>query len=178
MIDLQEIIEAIHSPLKKYTGVPQLVQGNTNIPPRQLVYPRIVYHFMLPYNADPGQMIILREEVESQNPNFEKDIQYTYIEHPTATMSLVGYGEPGGNIEQQISKARDWFRIPELGRNFLKWNYGVVVRRVENITDITTAMETGFQRRWAFDVILRFQDRVVVTLETIESVEYDITIER
>lgn len=178
MLNLQEIIDAIHDPLKEYTGVPQLVQGNTNIPASKLFYPRLVYHFMLPYNAEPGRFIILREDVQSKDPNYETDTQYTYISHPKATLSVVGYGEPGSNIGEQVSRARDWFCIPQLGRNLLKWDYGVVVRRVEDIRDITTAMETGFQRRWAFDVIMGFVDKVVVTLETIESVEYDITIER
>jgi len=175
MINLQEVIDGIHEPLAEYIGIEKdrLLQGNYNHPEEKLKFPRIVYYFTLPQAMEPGHMISVQGDTESIEEGFDRDATYTHIERPTGTLSVSGYGEPVvSEIENMLLKGREWFKIPELGRNLLKYEYNVIVRRVENIQDRSVQMEWGFQARWGFDVICGFEDVVGVRLRTIEDVEF------
>jgi len=181
MIELWKVLDFIAENLEEKTGI-QVVQGNINHPPGQLELPRLVITFTSPYISEPGQPILRREVVdydpeywdeEEEGYDFENDLKYINIERPTSTLSIIGVGSSYPVLLKAMNEARDWFKVRQLGKDKLKFEFDAVVRDVMDINDITTDMEDGFQQRFNFDVILGFVDIVKVRVRTIESVDWD-----
>lgn len=171
MIDLDNFLDQIYTPLKDYSGVSQLVKDNQKIPPEKLNNNRIVYNIISFANTGSRQSIIRNNQtVSSDNPDFEYDIENKNIFYPEATLSLTGYGFA---VNGAINQVREWFYINGLGDLWLRnSSFDCVIVEVMEIENRTTYLESDYEKRLGFDVILRFEDIVKVTKETIEEVEF------
>ncbi|MTI61726.1 MAG: hypothetical protein FH762_17375 [Firmicutes bacterium] len=169
MINIDNFMNEIYYPLMDHSGVDQLVKANQKVPPEQLQNNRIVYNMILFANTGARHTIIQSTKViESEDPEFENDIEIENIFFPEATLSFTGFN----NIMVPINKIREWFYVHGLGDWWLRDNgYNCVIRDVMEIEDRTVYLESDYEKRYGFDVILEFKDVVKVTYETIESIE-------
>ena len=170
MIDLDDFLDSLHSEIKDYTGVPQLLLGTEDISDDFLVYPRGRMYFSTKYTPQSRQSFIEKMEfVPSEESGFEKDIEYTYLMYPETTLSIEFFGE---DVTEFVNSAREWFMIKQLGRRFLD-SYGkCVIRDITNTQNRKTFLETNYEDRQGFDVFLVFEDKVKVTEKTIEKVQF------
>jgi len=167
-IDLGAIAYNMHPELKSYTGISQLIEANQDIPPDELIYPRMTWNWTIKYTPEARQSIIANKAVvASDDPNFDKDIEYSYITVPRVTLSINVFGD---DVSQYINKAREWFTITQLGPRFLE-DYNAVVKEVTNTQDRKTFLETDYEDRQGFDVILSIEETIKVIEKTIEQVE-------
>jgi len=172
MIDLDNLLDDLHSEIKNHTGIPQLLLGEEDIPENLLELPRGKMQFTIKYNPQARQSFIRKEEIiPSEEEGFEKDFEYTYIMHPSATLSINFYGK---DVTEYISKAREWFMINQYGRRFFESRKNSVIQEVTTTSNRKTFLETEYEDRQGFDVIIGFVDKVVVTEKTIEKVEFTI----
>lgn len=169
MIDIDSFMTEIHTPLVDHSGVDQLVKANQKVPDGQLQDNRIVYNMIMFANTDARHTIIKkRRTIPSEDPEFDEDIEIENIFFPEATLSFTGFNE----IMGPINKVREWFYVHGLGDWWLRDNdYKCVIREVMEIEDRTVYLESDYEKRYGFDVILEFQDIVKVTHDTIETVE-------
>lgn len=172
MIDLNSLLDSLHSEIKNYTGVTQLVLGTEDIPPDLMEYPRIRMAFTVRYDTQPRQSIIkIKGTIDNtEDENFDKDIEYTYILNPEATLSISAYGD---NVDQYLGMARQWFLIEQKGRRFLTnlSSNACVIKGISSTQDRHTFLETEYEDRQGFDVFLGFNEKVKVIEKTIETVE-------
>ena len=167
MIDVDNILDKLHPELKEYVGIPQIIRPNQNIPADMLTYPRMAFNFIV--RSSPGSRIstiAIREVIPSTNESFQNDIEYSYVSLPTSTISIQAFGK---NINSYLRKASEWFQIHELGGWFFEKYKGVIVDTTD-IQDQKTFLETGYEDRAGFDVIIRFEDIIKVRVDTIEEV--------
>jgi hypothetical protein len=171
MIDLDGFLDELYPYIKDYSGVEQLILGTKDVKPELMKYPRGRIGFTTKYDAQPRQSFItLRKVVPSEEIEFENDIEYTYIINFDTTLSLNFYGE---DVDVYVNKARQWFMINKLNREFLN-NYGkAVIKEITPTQNRKTFIETEYEDRQGFDVILGFSDKVVVTEKTIETVQFN-----
>lgn len=168
MIDLNGFLDELYHEIKDYTDVEQLILGTEDIPPDLMEFPRIRMAFTTRYNPEARQsMVKITHIVESDEDDFDEDIEFEYITNPTATLSINAYGEV---VDEYIGKAREWFQIHELGARFLK-QHRCVISDIMETEDRHTMMETEYEDRQGFDVELSFEDRIKVIEKTIEKVE-------
>ena len=169
MIDIEQFMDEIHQPLVSHSGVDQLVKANQKVPPDQLEDNRIVYNMILFANTAPRHTIIKEKQtVPSDDPDFEEDIEIENIFFPEATLSLTGFND----IMTPINKARGWFYCNGLGDWWLQDNgWNAVIKEVMEVEDRTTYLESDYEKRLGFDVVLQFKDVVKVRHDTIEKVE-------
>lgn len=106
-----------------------------------------------------------RNVVPSTNPSFEKDIEYSYISFPTATLSLTVYGDDRFILAQET---HDWFKFRKLSKETLD-EFNAVVEGLTAIKnrDIIFA-GTTYERKQGFDVVLAIRDIVQIIEDTIE----------
>lgn len=170
-VDIEKLKDDIWEPLKDYTGIPQLMKANQDMPKGQYEYPRILYHFSTKYNQQSNNLIETREVVDSTSEDFDKDIIHCYYLNPQATLTFNGYGNEKGQITEYMKSLAKWFSVNKLGKEWLRENYNCVVREVNDIQDITTVLEQQHEERMNLDVILEFEEIVKVRTDTIEQIE-------
>lgn len=175
MISLDNFLDDLYSHIKDYTEIPQLVLGREDVPPKLMTYPRGKMLFTTKYTPQARQSFITsKKTVPSAETEFESDIEYTYLINFEATLSLNFYGD---NVESYVNKARQWFLVNKLNRDFLN-SYGkCVIKNVTATENRKTFLEAEYEDRLGFDVILGFSDKVVVTEKTIETIQFSQTIE-
>lgn len=93
----------------------------------------------------------------------------TLVRESTAkmTISLTCYSRDKGKVLSLCRELVNWFDFQ--GYEYLKDNDLIVVS-VESVTDRTTFLETGYDNRIGFDVILRTTDRATREIDVIETV--------
>lgn len=172
MIDLYTFRTNLQPEIKSYSGIPQLIRADQDVNSEDLIYPRITYKMSSPYdiNGNAQSMFIKKEVVPSDDPDFDKDIEYSYYSNPRVTISFNAFGK---NVSQYISKLIEWFRIPKLGQRFLD-QHDVVIINVTNMQDRTTYLQTDYEDRKGFDVVLQFNDEVKIIEKTFEEVELEV----
>jgi hypothetical protein len=172
MIDLDSFLDELYPNIKDYTGVEQLILGTKDIKPELMKYPRCKIGFTTKYNAQPRQSFIhIKKVIPSEEIEFESDIEYTYIINFDTTLSLNFYGE---DVDMYVNKARQWFMINKLNRDFLN-DYGkAVIKEITPTQNRKTFIETEYEDRQGFDVILGFSDKIVVIEKTIETVQFSV----
>jgi hypothetical protein len=106
--------------------------------------------------------------VASTDENFEHDIMRTSVLYPDGTISFNGFGPDAINNLQQI---REWLNIPNRGDYWLHDNWNCSIRDITEVQNRTAFLETDFEKRYGFDVILNFKDLVEDRLDTIEKVK-------
>lgn len=171
MIDLDGFLDALHPELKSYTGIPQLVLGREDIPPDLMTYPRGKIAFTTKYVPRARQsFVIIKRVVPSAEAEFESDIEYDYLINFEATLSLNFYGD---DVSEYVNKTRQWFLVNKLNRDFLNTYGKCVIKEVTATENRKTFLETAYEDRLGFDVILGFADNVVVTEKTIETLQFN-----
>lgn len=172
MIDLYAFRTNLQPEIKSYCGIPQLVRADQDIESEDLVYPRITYKISSPYdvNGNTQSMFVKQEVVPSNDSDFDKDVECSYYSNPRVTISFNAFGK---DISNYIFKLMEWFRIPKLGQRFLD-QHDVVIVSVTDMQDRTTYLETDYEDRKGFDVILQFKDEVKIIEKTFEKVELEV----
>ena len=170
MIDIEGFMDDIYTPLMQYTNAPQILKANQKIPDDMLEDNRIIYNMIVFANTDSRQTIIREmDTVDSDSEDFDYDIEADNITFPEATLSITGFGN---EILTPLNKARDWFYTVGLGDEWLRDSqYNAVIREVMEIDDRTVYLESDYEKRYGFDVIIEFGDVVKVRHDTIERVE-------
>ena len=146
MIDIDNFMNEIYTPLVAHSNVSQLVKDNQKIPPGQLKNDRVVYNMILFSNTDPRYTIIKNKNVVTSNdPEFDYDIEIENIFFPEATLSFTGFN----NIMVPINKIREWFYVNGLGGWWLKDNgWNCVIREVMEMENRTTFLESDYEKRY------------------------------
>lgn len=170
MIDVNNFLADLWTPLNNiFDGDLQILLANQEIPDDQITDDRIVYNMIsLPGVYSRQSVDQFDEVVASDDVNFEKDIMRTTVLYPNATISFNAFGADAINNLQQI---REWFVIPNRGDIWLSDNWDCAIRNVTENQDRTTFLETDYETRYGFDIILNFKDVVEDRLDTIEKVE-------
>lgn len=174
-MNLDDVLDDLHGELKEYTGVEQLTLGTQDIPPKKMKYPRIRVAVTLPSNPVPRQSIIHHKKAVDYDPErwpdeeeeYDTDVLYTYVVGDTATLSVTAYGS---NINHYIKAARRWFMLEPLGKRILK-SHEIVINQVLQIEDRTTHIETEYEQRKGFDVLLGWNEELEIHEKAIERVE-------
>lgn len=183
MIDVDKFLEDIHAPMLEHSGAPQIVLGNQKIPPEHLQENRIVYNMIAFADSGPRHTVIEKEEVVDFDPEywdgdegFAHDIMRYVIFISQATLSFTGFGP---EARTNISRLREWWYVPGLADRFMKDNsIDCVIQEVMNIDDRTTYLESDYERRFGFDVLLNFKALVAVRERTIEKIQLTGDIEK
>lgn len=173
-VDFDKILDDLHSPVKDYSGIPQMLQGRNqeDMPKEEIIYPHFRYYFSEPYDQNQFQPYVEKVTVSSDDPEFESDVLYRYILHPHINLTIEAYGDLDDDVITPINKAHNWFKIAKLGRRFLRdSDYDISVVNVLDIVDRTSIIEEDYQKRLGFDVVLDYKEVIEVTEKTIESVE-------
>ena len=163
-MSLTTVRNLIVSKLYAKTAKPVIQMEQTATKP---AYPFIGYKIIVSDNREPGQSIMERATVASADPLFDYNIKETAIDQVTATLSFNAYGE----------KPADAYDLAITAKNFIEHNLyfdlkdaGAVVVSVEAIGDRTVLIETSYEFRYGFDVIIRMvnsTERIVSTIEEI-----------
>lgn len=168
MINLDTIDDNLHNELKTYTSIPQFILADEDIPKDLLQYPRLMRKYTTLYTEYPAHSMIREKEVvASEEEEFDKDIKYYYTNYPRLTLSITAYGE---DIKQYLDKAREWFIIPQQSDRFFE-QYNGVIKSVEAVENRKTFLETDYEERLGFDVIIEFAETIEVREKTIETVK-------
>lgn len=163
-MSLTTVRNLIVSKLYVKTAKPVIQMEQTATKP---AYPFIGYKIIVSDNREPGQSIMERVTVDSADPLFDYDIKEAAIDQVTATFSFNSYG----------AKSSDAYDLAMTAKNYIEHNMyydlkdaGAVVVSVEAVGDRTVLIETSYEFRYGFDVIVRMvnsAERIVSTIEEI-----------
>lgn len=168
MIDVEQFLVDLWTPLEEHTTVGQIVLADQKVPPEQLKVPRLVYNMIMFGDTHSRQGIISTTAlVESKDEEHDEDIEYSHLSHPQATLSVNGYGAGAG---KHVREAREWFYTPGLADQWMR-DHDCVIRDVLEMQNRTVWLETDWEARLGFDVRLEFADLVKVRVGIIETVE-------
>lgn len=92
----------------------------------------------------------------------------TFTSAPTMTVSLTCYSSNKGDALNLAHQLRKWFKFH--GYEYLKEN-DLIVQSIEAMSDRTTFLETSYDQRVGFDVILRTTDTQTKEINTIETID-------
>lgn len=167
MIDMDAITTAIVAGLKEYVQITQVIEADQPGPKPK--YPFIGFKW-ISIIPERGSLRKTVQAIPSEDPDWEKDVEYRYVRNPVMTMSVTVYDKgTSDQIHGIAQKAHEWFRIPELGSDRLQ-DTGTVILNTHMITPRDTVLDREIERRQGFDVRLQATDVVVVTVPTIERV--------
>lgn len=151
MIDYGAIREVLRAGIWQHMKVffVDLESGDPRPP-----YPFISHKFVTPYLAEAGN---------------EVNDEETLIRETQATMtvSLAVYSRDKTEALNTAHRLWQWFRF--YGYEYLV-EYGLVVVTIEPMEDRTTFLETEYEHRVGFDVVLRTVDIEEREIETIDCV--------
>jgi hypothetical protein len=167
-MSLTTVRNLIVSKLYAKTAKPVIQMEQTATKP---AYPFIGYKIIVSDNREPGMSVMERVMVDSTDPLFDYDIKETAIDQVTATFSFNAYG----------AKPTDAYDLAITAKNFIEHNMyydlkdiGAVVVSVEAVGDRTVLIETSYEFRYGFDVIIRMVnsvDRIIANIENSEFIE-------
>lgn len=147
----------------------QILLADQEVPTEYLEADRVVYNMIVTPSNYARQSIEQTDEVvASDDPSFESDIIRTSVLYPDGTLSITAFGD---NAVSNLQQIREWFNIPNRGDLYLSDDWNCSIRDITEIQNRTTYLETDYEKRYGFDVILNFKDEVVDRLDTIEKVE-------
>ena len=152
MIDYGAIREVLRAGIWQHMKVffVDLESGDPRPP-----YPFISHKFITPYLEEAG---------------YEINDEDTLIRESqlTMTVSLTVYATSKTEALNVAHQLRQWFRF--YGYEYLA-DHGLVVVTIEGLEDRTTFLETDYEHRVGFDVVLRTVDKAEREIDTIERVE-------
>jgi hypothetical protein len=186
MIDITTIENELYTPLDNYLStkvsegklaqVPQIWEAGQMMraPKGQLARPRISYNVSNPYSIDNRSPTKVKNTVDSDEEEFDKDIEYTYLLNPQITISFNGYGSINKSVREAMLLLRQWFEIPQLAnRWFEQYNGTIITNQLGDVQDRSTGLEDDREERSGFDAVIEFDDQVKVRESTIETIEIE-----
>jgi hypothetical protein len=169
MIDTNGFINDLWTQFDNLFSDLQILLADQEVPTEYLKENRVIYNMIVhPSNYTRQSVEQIDEVVTSDDPSFEKDIIRKSTLYPDGTLSITAFGNNAINNLQQI---REWFNIPNRADIYLGDNWNCSIRDITEIQNRTTYLETDYEKRFGFDVILNFKDEVNDRLNTIEKVE-------
>jgi hypothetical protein len=175
VINLDQLGQGIHDPLKAYTGIEQIIKADQDLEEGEEAPIRLSWKAISPYIPDqsPGVFTVKAVPGTIDPENFPEDAEISHNTNPTAVFSFTVYGPKNDpSCLEYLGKAFDWFKTPRLGPEYLKDTFDVVVVDVSPITPRGTGfLEFDREERSGFDVTFRFSETVKVISETVESAE-------
>ena len=161
MIDYNEIKEVLRAGIWEHLGrfFVDLENGDPR-PDTQEGLPEhlktfISHKFTSPYIPQAGYEI-------------NDDDNLMFVSQPTMTLSLTVYSKDKGEALNIAHRLKQWFKFH--GYDYLK-EHDLIVVETTAMNDRTTFLETGYDNRVGFDVILRTTDKEEMQVGTIERVE-------
>jgi len=142
-----EIRNAIVKSLHEHTGTHAVPQDTTGKRPP---YPFITYKINTVLNGNTYSRV--DNVIESDNENFEHDVQVTRITQPKFTLSISAYSENELEAHDLAEKARQWFTFH--GWLFLN-DINVVVINATEVSERNQLLVDDIERRYGFDVRCR-----------------------
>lgn len=109
---------------------------------------------------------IKRENVPITDPNFTYNVRKSKIEQPQMTMTINAYSLVTQEANELAQNIKDWLDFR--GDLYLDSN-NIVVVESEDIQQRDLLIVDNYERRYGFDVIIRYDNEVNVDIETIES---------
>ena len=157
MIDYKKIKEALRSGIWNDLGrfFVDLENGDPRPDTQEGIDTFVSHKFTTPYNPQKGY------------ETHEGDTM-TYTSQPTMTLSLTVYSGSKGDALNAAHELKQWFGFH--GYEYLK-EHDLIVASVESMQDRTTFLETEYDHRVGFDVILRTTDQETRQIDTIDRVE-------
>ncbi len=164
MINVDGLTTSILNELSIYTGVKVIFSDQGGKKPKG---DYITIKVLSSHNKTGDHDIEIRNVVSSEDPNFENDIEYSYISTPEIVISLTIYGDERFDVAQ---KAREWFSINKLNKDTIS-AFSAIVKDVTAIKD-RDIMFAGmtYERKQGFDVVLVVQDTIKIIEDTIETI--------
>lgn len=115
----------------------------------------ISHKFISPYTPQVGYELNDGETLE-------------LVSNPTITVSLTVYSKDKGEALNLAHRLMQWFRFN--GYEYLK-EHDLIVESIEPMQDRTVFLETTYDHRVGFDVVLRTTDKAEKKIDVIEQVE-------
>ncbi|SDI15950.1 hypothetical protein SAMN05192534_12366 [Alteribacillus persepolensis] len=106
--------------------------------------------------------------VEQAGYETSESTTLTRVNVATMTLSLTVYSSDKGTALNTAHELKRWFRFH--GYEYLK-EHDLIVQSIEPMQDRTTFLETDYDQRCGFDVILRTTDEATRSIEIIERAE-------
>jgi len=157
MIDYKEIKETLRAGIWNDLGAffVDLENGDPRPDTQDGINSFISHKFTSPYIAQKG--------IEQSDGD-----TLTFTSAPTMTISLTCYAPNKGDALNLAHQLKQWFKFH--GYEYLKEN-DLIVQNIEAMSDRTTFLETKYEQRVGFDVILRTTDTETRQITTIDRAE-------
>ncbi len=171
MINTQEILDDLHSPIKIYTGIDQLIQNSqNNIPKEEMQYPHIVYGILDKQPGSDQKINFYELQNVPSDEEFDNDVEYTYTQFPNFRLDFEVFGKPKNNISNYIQKVQNFFSIDKLADRWFKQNGypNINVSDIGPIENRTVILEEKYQERFGVTITLKGKEEVKIKEKTIE----------
>jgi len=156
--------------LHQHTGVTVVPNNTTDHRPD---YPYITYQIIGSHKSNTFSLV--DEVIPSTNPDFEYDVKVIRKEQQPFSLSINAYSNTEEEAYSLAEKARDWFTFHG-DLYFVGMNIAIIV--AGNINDRTQLIVDDYERRYGFDVRIRAARAITKRVETIESHNFNSTVNR
>ena len=130
-------------------------------------YPFATFQVIMAHSNEYEHDNIKTERIPNTvDPNFNYDIRKTKVEQPQMTMSINAYSLSAEDANDLAQRIKDWLDFK--GDIYLSSN-NITVIESEDITQRDILIVDNYERRYGFDVRLRYSRDIDVTIETIEN---------
>ncbi|ABR46653.1 hypothetical protein Amet_4356 [Alkaliphilus metalliredigens QYMF] len=162
----EETLGDILEELKAFTNVTKAIFADQKGEKPQ--YPYITFKIIAEPD-DPSVGIYNYETVESENPNFDSDIEVQKIETSEPSFSINVFAKTAEEAKSVAMKTKDFFKFH--GCEWLK-RKNIVTVSTSTIENRDALMIIDYERRYGFDVILRYTRELKKKIETIETYSF------
>jgi len=131
-------------------------------------YPYATFSIQTAYIGEIGFDRKTSKKITSEDPNWDWDIENAKMEDASLVMTIAAYSLQDDEASELIHKLSNFFNF--LGDEFFK-NNGISVISVENITKIDFLIIDNYERRYTFDVKIRYPREIKYVVETIETIQ-------
>ena len=140
------------------------------------VYPYATFQVLTAHSNEYEHDNIKTENVASSNPSFTYDVRKSKIEQPQMILSINAYSKisasdtTDNSIQEAVELAqeiKDWLDFK--GDLYLEQN-NITVVESEDILQRDVFIVDQYERRYGFDVRIRYDESIDVTIESIEQV--------
>jgi hypothetical protein len=115
-----------------------------------------------------SQGIYTRKPVQSDNPDFEYNIEIARSEELQTTVSFSIFAKDAEESESLARTCANWFKF--FGYEYMKTK-DIVVAEIGQIANRDTLIITDYERRWGFDVTFRSTEKLTIQVPTIEKLD-------
>lgn len=178
MIDTDVLLTNLYDLFAKafpVNDLPQIVNGEQDIPIGTLIYPRIVYRLINEYGDDVGlpcYVDVATENTGTDKDKFPYNSKRVYRKAVTFGITIDGFGirnrTQNKNCKPYLRKLREFLSIKENTYEFLD-SLGYAIISVGSIDERGMPVPT-YEDRNGFDLILQVDEKIEIIKSTIEEV--------